>query len=63
LVAALEGFLEPIRERRSRYTLADVDDIIVAGSTKARAIAQETIEMVRTAMKMDYYIIDTPIRG
>jgi len=63
LVAALEGFLEPIRERRSRYTLADVDDIIVAGSTKARAIAQETIEMVRTAMKMDYYIIDTPVRG
>ena len=63
LVAALETFLEPIRDRRSRYTISDVDDIIVAGSTKARAIAQETIEMVRAAMKMDYYVIGTPVRG
>jgi tryptophanyl-tRNA synthetase len=63
LVTALDGFLAPIRERRSRYSIADVDDIIVAGSTKARAIAQETIEMVRAAMKMDYYAVDTPVRG
>src|SRR3990170_624282 len=63
LAAALEGFLEPIRERRSRYTISDVDDIIVTGSMKARAIAQETIEMARAAMKMDYYVIDTPVRG
>jgi tryptophanyl-tRNA synthetase len=63
LVAALEAFLGPVRERRARYTIADVDDIIVAGSTKARAIAQETIEAVRAAMKMDYYAVDTPVRG
>ncbi len=63
LVTALEAFLGPIRERRSRYTISDVDDIIVAGSTKARAIAQETIEMARAAMKMDYYAVDTPVRG
>jgi tryptophanyl-tRNA synthetase len=63
LAAALEGFLGPVRERRARYTIADVDDIIVAGSTKARAIAQETIEAVRAAMKMDYYAVDTPVRG
>ena len=63
LAAALEAFLGPVRERRARYTIADVDDIIVTGSTKARAIAQETIEAVRAAMKMDYYAVDTPVRG
>jgi tryptophanyl-tRNA synthetase len=63
LAAALEEFLGPIRERRARYTVADVDDIIVTGSTKARGIAQETIEAVRAAMKMDYYAVDTPVRG
>ena len=63
LVAALDGFLAPIRERRSRYTVSDVDDIIVTGSTKARTIAQETMEMVRAAMKMDYYVIDTAVHG
>jgi tryptophanyl-tRNA synthetase len=63
LAAALEGFLGPLRERRARYTIADVDDIIVSGSTKARAIAQETIDAVRAAMKMDYYAVDTPVRG
>src|SRR3972149_3631808 len=63
LAATLEGFLEPIRERRGGATISDVDDIIVTGSTKARAIAQETIEMARAAMKMDYYVIDTPVRG
>ena len=63
LAAALEAFLGPVRERRARYTVADVDDIIITGSTKARAIAQETIEAVRAAMKMDYYAVDTPVRG
>jgi tryptophanyl-tRNA synthetase len=63
LAAVLEAFLAPIRERRARYTIADVDDIIVTGSTKARTIAQETIETVRAAMKMDYYAVDTPVRG
>lgn len=63
LVAALEGFLAPLRDRRARYSIADVDDIIVSGSTKARAIAQETIELTRAAMKMDYYAVETPVRG
>lgn len=63
LVRALEEVLTPLRERRSQYTQRDADDIIVEGSTRARAIAQETIELVRAAMKMDYYAIDTPVRG
>lgn len=55
LVAALNAFLDPIRARREKYSPRDVDDIILAGSKKARAIAQETIELTRAAMKMDYF--------
>jgi len=57
LVAALERFLEPIRERRARYA-ADpkaVDEIISAGSERARAEARRTLHEVRTAMRLDYF--------
>lgn len=55
LAAALNAFLAPIRERRARYTADDVQGIIVEGSRKARVIAQETIDLVRGAMRMDYF--------
>jgi len=55
LAAAINAFLEPIRARRAKYAPRDVDEIIIEGSKKARAIAQETIEMVRDAMRMDYF--------
>lgn len=57
LVAALERFLEPIRERRARYA-ADagrVDEIIRAGSDRARAEARRTLHEVRAAMRLDYF--------
>lgn len=63
LAGALNAFLEPIRARRLQYSLRDVDDIIVEGSKKARVIAQETIEMTRSAMKMDYYSVGASVRG
>jgi len=46
--------LEPIREKRKFYE-ADpkmVADIIVTGSNKARAVAQQTMEEVRAAVKI-----------
>ncbi len=46
--------LEPIREKRKFYE-ADpkmVADIIITGSNKARAVAQETMEEVRAAVKI-----------
>jgi tryptophanyl-tRNA synthetase len=57
LVVALERFLEPIRERRARYA-ADpkhIDEIVYAGSARAREEAKRTLHEVRQAMKLDYF--------
>jgi tryptophanyl-tRNA synthetase len=57
LVAALEAFLSPIRERRARYA-ADpkaVDRIIEEGSARARDEARKTLHEVRAAMRLDYF--------
>ncbi|HEY8732537.1 MAG TPA: tryptophan--tRNA ligase [Candidatus Limnocylindria bacterium] len=57
LVGALEHFLEPIRERRARYA-ADpkkIEEIIYAGSERARAEARRTLHAVRAAMHLDYF--------
>ncbi len=52
LARALNSFLEPIRERRARYETSPglVDDLLVQGTRRARAIAHETMEMVHDAM-------------
>jgi tryptophanyl-tRNA synthetase len=57
LARALNAFLEPLRERRARYAARPeyVEEIVVEGSRKARAIAQETLERAREAMRMSYY--------
>ncbi|MDR7518372.1 MAG: tryptophan--tRNA ligase [Armatimonadota bacterium] len=57
LAIALNAFLEPIRERRRRYAARPemVEEIIVEGSRRARAIAAETLERVREAMKLAYF--------
>ncbi|MDM8516175.1 tryptophan--tRNA ligase [Desulfobacterales bacterium HSG16] len=54
MAANLINFLEPIREKRSYYEQRPelVADIIVTGSNKARKIAQQTMEEVRSAMKI-----------
>ncbi|MBI2972375.1 MAG: tryptophan--tRNA ligase, partial [Armatimonadetes bacterium] len=56
LADALNAFLDPIRARRALSELAhDVDDILLEGSKRARSLADETLDMVRTAMKMNYF--------
>jgi tryptophanyl-tRNA synthetase len=57
LARALNAFLAPIRERRAHYAArpAYIEEIIVEGSRRARAIAQETLDRARDAMKMSYY--------
>jgi tryptophanyl-tRNA synthetase len=57
LARALNEFLEPIRERRAKYAARPeiVDEILVEGSRKARAVAAETLERAREAMKMSYF--------
>jgi len=57
LAVGLNAFLEPIRERRARFASRPelVDEIIVEGSRRARAIAADTLERAREGMKMAYY--------
>jgi tryptophanyl-tRNA synthetase len=58
LVAALDAFLDPIRQRR-RELLAEnpsiVEDVLRSGTARARSEAAETIHQVRTAMQIDYF--------
>lgn len=52
LSAAINNFLEPMRERRARYEAQPtlVEDILISGTDKTRTIAKETMEQVREAM-------------
>lgn len=52
LARAINEFLEPMHERRSRYESQPglVDDILVEGIRRVRGIAQETMERVYEAM-------------
>ncbi|MGB9776719.1 MAG: tryptophan--tRNA ligase [Anaerolineae bacterium] len=51
LAAALNGFLEPIRERRACYEDRPglVEEILAAGNERMRAEAEETMRLVREA--------------
>ncbi|HKS90976.1 MAG TPA: tryptophan--tRNA ligase [Tepidiformaceae bacterium] len=56
LAAALNAFLEPIRDRRARYE-ADmplVREALEQGTKRHRSIACETMEMVRAALDLNY---------
>ena len=57
LIAVLEEMLEPIRERRKYYEqhIEEVYDILRRGSDEARTTAQETLEDVRRAMRINYF--------
>ena len=57
LVVALERFLQPIRERRAELEAKPrlVEEILAAGSERARREAAETLREVRAAMKLDYF--------
>lgn len=57
LTRALNAFLDPIRERRARYEAQPglVDEIIEAGSSRARREAQETLRLAREAMGLTYF--------
>ena len=57
LLAVLESFLAPIRARRAEYAAKPriVDEILSAGSERARKEAAQTLHEVRHAMKLDYF--------
>src|SRR5690606_28797070 len=57
LFAALEAFLEPLRERRAAFAAKPrvVDEILRHGNEVMRRVAQETIAQVRDAMGLTYF--------
>ena len=61
LEAILQQELEPIRARRKEYeqNIDAVYDILKAGCGKARAIAQQTLDEVKAAMKINYFEDDS----
>jgi len=49
---ALVQILNPIQERRARFTPGEVEDILKDGADRARARAEQTMIEVRTAMQL-----------
>ena len=56
LVAALNAYMAPIRQRRTEVMARPerLREILHEGSRKARAVAQQTMERVRGAVKLKY---------
>jgi tryptophanyl-tRNA synthetase len=56
LFKALTAFLDPIRARRAEFAAKPqlVREIIIEGTRRGRALAQQTMEEVRAAMKIKY---------
>jgi tryptophanyl-tRNA synthetase len=52
LAAALNRFLEPVRERRKNAERGDVEEILRNGSLRAQQEARETLRLVKQAMKL-----------
>ena len=57
LATAINNFLDPVRERRASYEAKPgfVEELILTGNERVRAIAQETIRMVEDAMGTTYF--------
>src|SRR5262249_26679803 len=49
---ALVQILNPLQERRAKYSETDVADVLKDGSNRARARAEQTMTQVRAAMQM-----------
>ncbi|HWQ13599.1 MAG TPA: tryptophan--tRNA ligase [Roseiflexaceae bacterium] len=56
LAAAINAFLDPIRERRAQYERNPriVEEVLAAGSERAQREAQETLDAMREAMGLKF---------
>jgi tryptophanyl-tRNA synthetase len=52
LIANVDGFLDPFRQRRSRYENMAVNDILAPGNRRAVERARETVARVRELMNV-----------
>ncbi len=57
LAAALNRFLDPIRDRREKFAAQKglIEEIIESGSARARAECHQTLEAAREAMGLTYF--------
>ncbi len=57
LVEVLNTIIEPIRARRKQFEArpADVLDVLRQGTKRANAVAEETLALVKKAMKQDFF--------
>lgn len=57
LLAVIENILEPIREKRNYYEkrIDEVYKMLKDGSDKANVVANETLNQVKNAMKINYF--------
>ena len=64
LVTAINAFLEPFRERRAHYASRPglIDEILHAGSERARREADETLRLAREAMGLNYFRAAATVR-
>ncbi len=53
---SVNAFLDPIRARRALFDERDARDVLERGANRARMIADQTLEEVRTAMGMRYEV-------
>jgi len=60
----LQEELRPIRERRAYWEerLPEVYEILKAGSAKAAAKAQQTLDEVKASMRIDYFTNDNLLK-
>jgi tryptophanyl-tRNA synthetase len=56
LARAIDAVLDPMREKRAEVLAKPngIRDILFDGSARARAVAKETMERVRDAVKLKY---------
>jgi tryptophanyl-tRNA synthetase len=56
LTTVLNELLEPMRERRVKYerNMSLVQDALEHGTNRCRAIARDTMEIVRDALDLNY---------
>lgn len=57
LAGKINELITPFREKRAFYEAHPnlVDEILIAGTSKAREVAKETMREVRSAMKINYF--------
>lgn len=57
LIRSIDKTLEPIREKRNYYEERpeEVKEILMEGTKKAQAVAKQTMQKIKGAMKLDYF--------